>query len=74
MRELGPSSNLEKRRLRGNLTNVHKYLMGSSKEDQAKLSSVVSRERMRGNGHKFNTQEIPFKHKQFFIFFFFFLL
>lgn len=34
------------------LINVHKYLMGGSKADGARLFSVIPSEGMRGNGHK----------------------
>lgn len=64
------SLNLEKRRLRWDLINVHKYLLGRNKEDQAMLSLVVSIRRMRGNGHKLNTKEISFKPKTILFFFY----
>ena len=36
----------------GDLTDVYKYLMEGNEEESAKLFSVVSNERTRGNRHK----------------------
>jgi len=47
LRELGVFS-LRKRRLSGDLINEYKYLMGGSKEVEARFISVVATERARG--------------------------
>ena len=58
---------LEKRRLRGDLINVYKYLKCGSQRDMANLFSAVHGDRTRGNGHKVEHRKLRTnKRKNFF--------
>ncbi|KGL80879.1 hypothetical protein N309_05168, partial [Tinamus guttatus] len=56
LRELGLFS-LEKRRLRGNLISINKYLKRESEEDGTGLFSLVATDRTRGNSQKLKHQK-----------------
>ena len=47
-----------KRRLRGDLINTYKCLMGESQLDGARLFSVVPSKNMRSNGHKLEHRKL----------------
>ena len=58
---------LEKRRLRGVLINVDKYLRCRRQWDEARLSLVVCVDMTRGNGHKLEHRKfLTNVHKNFF--------
>jgi len=60
-------SSLEKRRLRGDLINVYKYLRWGGQRDKGRLFSAVSGNRTRGNGHKMKHRKFHTNvHKNFF--------
>lgn len=50
-------SNLQKRRLRGDLINLYKHLKRRCREDETRILSMVPRARTRGNRHKWKDRK-----------------
>ena len=63
LRELGQFC-LEKRRLRGDLIDAYKYLMGRSQVDGTKLFLIVHRDRTSGQQAKTGTREFLSEHEE----------
>lgn len=61
-REMGVFS-LEKKRRRGDLMNVYKYLKGGGTEVEARLWSVVPSDRTGGRGFKLEHRRLPLKNQ-----------
>lgn len=49
---------LDKRRLRGDLINVYKYVMGGSEDEGTRPFSVVPSDRTRSTGHKMKCNSV----------------
>lgn len=66
LKELGLFS-LENRRLRADLINMYKFLKKESKEDGARLFSVMPSGRTKGNAYKLKHKKLPLNIRKLFI-------
>ena len=55
---------LKKRRLKGDLTYIYKYLQGGCQEDEARFFSVVPSDRTRDNGPKLKHTKFHLKTRK----------